>query len=406
MNLSQNVPSTGRSSNAIIWIVAAGIAIVVGGIVIASLQPLFFPTVGSAEAEQVDALFRFMLAIGGMIFLLVEGVLVYSILRFRAKPGDMSDGPPIQGNTTLEFVWTIIPAVIVLVLTVYSWSVWTNTHSIKPNEQTVGAVGARFAWTFNYVVDTASLPDGVTLDQLEPAIQDDVRDDGIQLSHPQLHTWVNQPVAVSMTTQDVNHAFWIPGMRVKQDLLAGRTTEVRFTPIEAGTYRIVCAELCGAGHGAMAGQIVNTRDEAGNPVQELQGAWLIVHPDEDTYMREFFEPEARAVLFPPEDPALLGRQILASGRYPCATCHVLEDLGWAGNLGPSLNGIGDRAETRVPGQSAEEYLYESIRLPYDYLVPGYGPLMPQFNDEPTEPNYMPEEDLNAIIAYLLTQRAG
>ncbi|MFN8529244.1 MAG: cytochrome c oxidase subunit II [Anaerolineae bacterium] len=406
MNLPKPVPSNGRSSSAIIWIVASGFAIVVGGIVIASLQPMFFPTVGSAEAQQVDALFRFMLAIGGMIFLLVEGVLVYSIVRYRVKPGDISDGPPIQGNSTLEFVWTIIPAIIVLVLVIYSWSVWSTTHTIHPNEQYVGVVGQRFAWTFNYQITEDNLPEGVTVDQLEPSIQADLLDGGITLSYPQLATWVNQPVALSMTTQDVNHALWIPAMRVKQDLLAGRTTELRFTPIEAGVYRIECAELCGAGHGAMAGHIVDTLDDTGAPVQELQGSWLVVYTDEATYLREFFEPEALKVLFPPADPALRGRQILASGAYPCQTCHTLSDLGWTGNIGPNLNGIGARAGNRIAGMSAEQYIHNSVRHPYDYLVPGYGALMPQFNETDDQPNYMPEDDLTAIIAYLLTQTSA
>ena len=393
MNLPKLAPNSGRSTNTMIWIIVAGAAILVGGIVIASLQPLFFPVVGSAEAQQVDALFQFMLAIGGMIFLLVEGLLLYSVIRFRAKPGDISDGPPIQGNTTLEFVWTVIPAVIVFVLTIYAWSVWTSTHSIKPNEQFVGAVGARFAWTFNYNLNPSNLPSGVDMSTLDEEVRANLEDgDGITLSYPQLATWVNQPVAVMLTTQDVNHAFWIPAMRVKQDLLAGRTTEVRFTPIEAGVYRIVCAELCGSGHGNMAGEIIGEGED-------------VVYPDEETYNREFFTPEANKVLYPPEDLAALGRQILQSGAYPCSTCHALTDLSWAGVLGPSLNGIADRAGTRIPGQSAPEYLHNSIRHPHDFLVPGYGPIMPVFNDEDSETNYMPDRDLDAIVAYLCTQTA-
>jgi cytochrome c oxidase subunit 2 len=400
MNLPKLAPNSGRSTNAMIWIAVAGVAIVIGGIVIASLQPMFFPVVASAEAEQVDALFRFMLAIGGMIFLLVEGLLLYSIIRFRARPGDISDGPPIQGNTTLEFIWTLIPAIIVFVLTIYAWSVWTDTHSIKRNERTVEAVGQRYAWAFNYELNTSNLPPDVTVEQLPPQIRVDLEDGGMQFSYPQLATWVGQPMAVSLRTEDVNHAFWIPAMRVKQDLLAGRTTTIRFTPTEAGVYRIVCAELCGSGHGAMAGEVLGEGEEA-----TLLGAWLVVYPDEETYMREFFNVEAFKRLFPPVDPVDLGRAILASNQYPCATCHVLDDLGWAGALGPSLNGIGDRAGTRVPGQTAYEYLYTSIRHPYDYLVPPYGPIMPQFNDEESETNYMPESDLQAIIAYLCDQTA-
>jgi cytochrome c oxidase subunit 2 len=398
MNLSTRSPGSAGSGISPIWVVAAGLAIIFGGLLIGSFAPALLPPQASAESRQIDELFRFMLVIGGSIFLLVEGMLIYSVIRFRAKPGDTEDGAPIHGNTTLEFVWTIIPAIIVTVIAIYSVSVWNSTHSIKPNEQTVGAVGARYAWTFNYTLDERSLPAGVTLDQLEPDIRAAVENGGLTLSSTQLHTWVNQPVAVRMNTQDVNHAFWIPGMRVKQDLLAGRTTEIRFTPIEPGVYRIVCAELCGSGHGNMAGSV----DVNGN----LVGAWLIVHESEDAYLSEFFEPLARAALFPPEDPVERGRMILASGVYPCASCHIVDDLGWNGAVGPNLNNIGNRAATRVAGETAEEYLRISIRMPGAYLVPGYNNLMPQFNAEPGQPNYMSDDDLDAIIAYLLTLKTS
>ena len=131
-----------------------------------------------------------------------------------------------------------------------------------------------------------------------------------------------------------------------------------------------------------------------------------MYEDEETYMREFYRPEAQNVLFPPEDPVALGRQILAAGSYPCASCHVLSDLGWQGNVGPNLDDIGNRAATRRGGFTAEEYLANSIRHPGEYVVPGYGNLMPQFNPDPALTNYMPDDHLNAIVAYLLTQQAG
>jgi cytochrome c oxidase subunit 2 len=379
-------------------VVVGGLAIIFGGLLIGTLTPSLLPPQGSAESQQVDELFRFMLVIGGAIFLLVQGMLVYSVIRFRAKPGDMTDAPPVHGNAMLELIWTIIPGIIVTIIAIYSVSVWNSTVSIKPNEQQVAATGARFAWTFTYTIDNDTMPAELDISTLPVDIQTRFAEGTLTFNATQLHTWVGQPVVVRMNTQDVNHAFWIPGMRVKQDLLAGRETELRFTPIEPGAYRIVCAELCGSGHGAMAGTV----DVNGG----LQGAWLIVHADEETYLREFYAPARDAVLFPPEDPALRGRAILAAGTYPCSACHVLDDLNWAGNVGPSLNNIGNRAADRVSGETAEEYLAHSMRMPAGYLVPGYNNLMPQFNAEPGQPNYMPEDDLNAIIAYLLTQQAG
>ena len=284
-----------------------------------------------------------------------------------------------------------------LVLTIYSYQVWTSTRAPQPNEQVMGVAGARFAWTFTYDLSEADLPAGVTVEQLpEPVQQRFAENGGVQLVANQLHTYVDQPVVLKMVTEDVIHSFWVPAMRIKQDLLPGRETEIRFTPIKPGVYRVVCAELCGSGHGDMAGQIVD-----GN----LQGAWVVVHEDEATYRSEFLEPEANAVLFPPEDPIQLGRQVLNSGRYPCATCHVLTDLNWTGNIGPSLDGVASRTQrlSASGAGSMEEYLHDSIRNPAAYLVPGFGNLMPQFNPSPDQPNYMPDDDLNAIVAYLLTQ---
>jgi cytochrome c oxidase subunit 2 len=385
------------------FIIVFGVIMIAGALALTLFVPSILPPPASTQAEQIDQLFTFLLFVGGAIFILVEGVLLVAIIRYRAKPGERGDGVPVHGNRTLEAVWTGIPAIIVTVLAVYSWVVWNNTHAVAANEQTVAVVGARYAWTFNYQISREDIPANLNYDLLKPEIQADLSDeDGvIRFSYPQLHTWVGQPVVVEMTAQDVNHAFWVPAMRVKQDVLVGRTTEVRFTPTQTGSFRIVCAELCGAGHGNMAGQL--------GLEGEMQGAWVIVHASEEDYLREFFEPEATTVLLPPEDPALVGRQILISGKYPCATCHVLDDLAWAGNVGPNLNGIGDRAVTRADqsGQAdAAAYLIHSIRQPGAWLVPGFGNLMPQFNPDEGQPNYMPDSDLNAIVAYLLTQTAA
>lgn len=385
-----------RGGTSLIWIIVAGLAIIVGGLLIATLTPYVLPTVGSAEARQVDDLFRFMLALGGMIFLLVQGAIAFSVIRFRARTNDLADGPPIQGNTTLEFVWTVIPAIIVVVLTIYAYSVFTSIRAEKPNEQTVEAIGQRFAWSFTYAVPADQLPAGVDPSRIPEDVRSVLDTEGqVTFSSPQLHTWVGQPVHVILQSEDVNHALWIPGMRVKQDVLPGRLTDVRFTPVEAGVYRIACAELCGSGHGDMAGQVTAN--------DELTGAWLIVHADEETFQREFFAPEAAAVLNPPEDPAVRGRALIQN--YPCAGCHRLSDLGWTGATGPSLDGISGRTQrlTATGAASMEAYIRDSIRNPAAYVVPGYNPLMPQFNDSPEEPNYMPEDQLEAIVAYLMTQ---
>jgi cytochrome c oxidase subunit 2 len=187
-----------------------------------------------------------------------------------------------------------------------------------------------------------------------------------------------------MEPRDVIHSFWVPAFRLKQDLIPGRITTVHVTPVQEGTFPIKCAELCGANHGMMVGQV-------------------IVHADEVAYNTWLVE-EMRKVIYPPADPVVRGRNILSSNVYPCYTCHVLDDLAefnWAGNVGPNLNGIADRAATSrasATGSTPAEYLYTAVHEPGAYLAPGYGNLMPQLN--------VPECDTWAIVAYLATQSAS
>ena len=387
MNSGKSQPTNNMT---VFWIIGAFIALIIGGVIIAQATPLLFPPQGSAESRQVDELFKFMLAIGGAIFLLVQGAIVYSVIRFRAKPGDRSDGANIHGNATLELVWTAIPAVIVLVLTVYSYQVWVSTREAKPNEQIVNGRGARFVWSFSYDVPASAVPDDVEVDKLPPNVQDAITNNStFPINSRELHTFVGQPIKMVLNTEDTIHAFWIPAMRMKQDVITGRTTEIRFTPVEAGTFPIVCAELCGGGHGEMRSQI-------------------IVHPDEADYLA-WFNQQVDAIVHPPDDPVLRGQQVLSSGQYPCSGCHTLTALGWQGITGPNLDGVGDRAATvrsAATGETPEEYIHRSLYHPTEFLVPGFGPLMPQFQpDDPGAPNFMPVDDNKAIVAYLCTQTA-
>lgn len=407
------------------------VIIALGGFALSRLSWVFLPEQASLQARNTDGLVELLLLLGGIVFTLVHVLLLYSMFKFRAKANDTSDGAHFHGNTTLEVVWTIIPAVVVAVLAVLSFDVWAR--NIQPQEQVnfvngesidVRAVGARYAWTFEYDTNVALLlEDGQTVAEGEQAPT-------VRFASSQLHTYVGQHVKLDMTTKDVIHSFWVPAMRVKQDLLPGRVAEIRFDPISTAggfpyrfnedgvrvalsqeeatltteeakakglgnrfaIYRVVCTELCGSGHGAMYAE-------------------LFVHENEEAYLANFFDRQVFAVLNPPDDPVLQGQQVLSSGAYPCANCHVLSTLdGWAGVTGPSLNGIGQRAGRRVGGQSAVEYLAASIVLPNEYIVPGYAAgQMPHFGFSDASPtgaasyNQMPERDLIAIIAYLCAQ---
>lgn len=378
------------STRTIFMIVAAGIVMIGGGLLIGQTMPSFFPPEASAQSQQIDSLFKILLVIGGAIFLLVQGLLLYSVIAFRAKPDDTTDAPHIHGNTTLEIVWTAIPAVIVTVLTILSYNVWVSIREEQPVEAVVNVVGARFNWAFTYTVPSDELPADTVVTELPQTIQDKLNQEGaVQVATNELHTYVGQSLKLEMETRDVIHSFWVPAFRMKQDLLPGRVTEIRFTPVEVPgntdypvRYPIRCAELCGGNHGAMV-------------------SWVVVHKDEAAYKSEFLNTEVTQVLHPPEDPVLRGSQLLESQQYPCFTCHVLSEFGWVGDVGPSLDSVADRAaaaRAQATGLSAAEYLLQSIHEPNVFLVPGYGPLMPNLN--------IPDDQAADIVAFLCTLSAS
>ncbi|MCA9913444.1 MAG: cytochrome c oxidase subunit II, partial [Anaerolineae bacterium] len=199
------------STRTIFMIVAAGIIMIGGGLLIGQTMPSFFPPEASAQSQQIDSLFKILLVIGGAIFLLVQGLLLYSVVAFRAKPDDTTDGPHIHGNTTLEIVWTAIPAVIVTVLTILSYNVWVSIREEQPVEAVVNVVGARFNWAFTYTVPTDELPADTVVSELPQTIQDKLNQDGaVQVATNELHTYVGQSLKLEMETRDVIHSFWVP----------------------------------------------------------------------------------------------------------------------------------------------------------------------------------------------------
>lgn len=405
---NQKNSHSGGAGIGIIPIVVLGIICVAGGAFLAIWLPgQVLPPQASAQAQNTDSLWQILMFIGGIVFFLVEGLLVYSIFRFKAKPNDTSDGPPIHGNTTLEVIWTLIPSVIVVVLSILSFIVWNTNISPASAENIVDgrsiglhARGARYAWTFTYTTNTplptesAQTTDEVVLvqdtgDDTEEAAEEPM----VTFSSNELHVYIGQNVHLEMNSNDVIHSFWIPAMRVKQDLLPGRTTEIRFTPIRVegeeypARYRLVCTELCGGGHGQMY-------------------SWVVVHESEEAYLNAFYNPQVDTVLNPPDDPVLLGSQRIET--YACSGCHALGDKDWAGNQGPSLDGLADRAADRASSAgvaNGAEYIIQSLRAPQDYIVPGYaGVNMPVHDNTDDGTNtYMSEDDLIGIVAYLCTQ---
>jgi cytochrome c oxidase subunit 2 len=171
-------------------------------------------------------------------------LLVYVIFKFRDQ-GDGRQPATFTGNHTLEIVWTLIPCVALLIVSLPTWFIldWMEVPpEHKKDRMSVRVVGKQFAWDYKYL---GQFKDPRAEEKQELAIGQFM---GIQ---EPLILMKGRTVQLHMTSDDVNHAWWIPAFGVKKDCIKGRETYAWFTPDTTGVYKGQCAELCGDGHGIM-----------------------------------------------------------------------------------------------------------------------------------------------------------
>jgi cytochrome c oxidase subunit II len=201
----------------------------------AIMVPINWNGQGAATAApKIDQLLNVMIVLSAFVFSLVMVMLVYALWKFKAKPGDESDGEPIHGNTRLEIAWTLIPTIIVLFAGGYSWKVLDDLEDPAPKNErvTVSVFSQQFAWSFAYP--------GKDYAWTEEA----------------LHVPVDRQIHFKMHALDVIHSFWVPEWRIKKDNVPGITTTAIVTPDKTGEYQLVCTELCGFGHSTMRANVV------------------------------------------------------------------------------------------------------------------------------------------------------
>lgn len=330
-----------------------GVLAVVAGLVMGLNNP-FLRNAASAEGARIDTLFSITLGMAAVVFVVVQGFLIYSIVRFSRQPGDESDGLPIRGHTNLEIFWTAIPAIVVVIIAILSYQVLADIERPQEDALVIEVKAFQYAWQFYYPTD--------------------------DVTSTEMHIPQDRQVLLRMRSNDVVHSFWVPEFRIKKDVMPDRVTETYITGTKAGTYPIVCTELCGAGHAIMRAQLVVQSDANFK-------AWIASQ-----------KTEAATIASGTPDPLARGRQLF--NQYGCNACHVLGDARAVGVLGPALNDIGARAGAMVPGQSAEEYMRLAIVKPNDYIAEGYpANLMPQ--------DYglrMPEQELAEMVNYLLEMK--
>jgi cytochrome c oxidase subunit 2 len=184
-------------------------------------------------APSTDALFRFLGCVAACIFNAVTIYIIYFAIVFR-RPKDAGPhhiGVQIHDAPALEFWWTVIPTILIVILAIFSVKIWDDLQNTQGDVLTVEAIGYQFGFQFRY-----------------PKLANPVSGD--------LHLPVNTPTTIHMTSRDVIHGFWLPEFRVKADMVPGLVTTFRITPLQVGTFRIVCSEFCGVLHGKMHGQVI------------------------------------------------------------------------------------------------------------------------------------------------------
>ena len=209
----------------------------------------------STFGREIDSLFYLIYYITAVTFILVTVLMVVFLILYRRKEGRRAVYS--HGNTTLEIIWTIVPAAILIVLSFMSVSTWAKVKRHAPDSDFELQVAAKqFNWEVVYPG-----PDG------KFNTEDDVKFDN------DLHVPVNKVVRVYLSSKDVIHSFFLPNLRLKQDAVPGRTILVWFEATKPGKYELPCAELCGFGHSGMKGWLyVHTPEEYAKWAGENLGA--------------------------------------------------------------------------------------------------------------------------------------
>jgi cytochrome c oxidase subunit 2 len=202
------------------------------------------PEQASTYAPQIDDMFHHIMWITGVVFVIVEAMLLIFLWKYRHREGRVATYT--HGNNRLEVIWTIIPALICVTLALLSRRMWEEIKEHMPQDAIhVQVTGEQFAWNFRYPGADGKF---------------NTPDDLVTLN--QLHFPVGKPVIVELTSKDVIHSFFLPEFRVKQDAVPGMKTHIWFEGTKVGHWEIACAELCGLGHYRMKGFVtVDTAED-------------------------------------------------------------------------------------------------------------------------------------------------
>lgn len=303
----------------------------------------YLPEPASDVAADVDWLHNWITDISVFFIVLICGTMVYFAVRYR-RTGKSSDEstPRIEGNNSLEMVWTAVPTIISVVIAYYGIVVFKDLRHVPENAMRIDVTGYQWGWKFNY--------------------------QNGKKTAKEIYVPVNQPTKLVMTSNDVIHSFFIPAMRVKKDVVPGQYSYVSFTPNKTGTYQVYCTEYCGTNHSNMMVQI--------HVVPEAEFArWV---------------EDKGPVLTPVE----IGKKVYVENG--CNACHSLNGQRIVGPSWLKLAGSERELESGETVVADEDYLRDSILYPAKQIVAGYGNLMASYE------GILDEDQIRGVIAFIQT----
>lgn len=301
------------------------------------------PEQASEWAARVDWLNNFITYVAIFCTLAITGVMLYFMIKYRRRSEDQPT-TYITHNATLETVWTVVPTLVCIFVFIYGFLYYEEMRTPPTNAIEVGVEGYQWGWNFEYSTGKRS---------------------SAELVIP-----LGKPVRLIMRSKDVNHSFFIPSMRVKEDVLASTYSYLWFTPTKAGEYPIFCTEYCGTQHSAMLATL------------------KVVQPE---VYEDFINDRAQEKLTPVE----LGKKLFS--QKGCVACHSIDG---SAKVCPTLQKLFGQEREFVDGSKtkADENYFESSMLnPNGQIVKGFQPnMMPSFKGQ------LSDEELAGLIAYLKT----
>lgn len=315
-------------------------------------------------ARKIDTLFVPVLWIAIAIFVIVEGLLVLLLVKYRHREGRDRMPPQVHGNTRLEIAWTIVPALILAGVAVPTVAtIWDLARKPTGNVLNVTVVGHQWWWEFQYT--DAQAPDGTLVRTANELV--------IPVDRPVYVTLAAQPEQMGGLGNAVIHSFWVPRLAGKQDVVPFRTNDLTLQADSPGTYLGQCAELCGLSHANMRFRVIAVEPNEFD-------SWLAGQQQDAATPTDALAKRGMDVFLNP----------LSSGLGACINCHSIQGTPAQATGGPSLTHFGSRGcFAGCIFENTPENVAAWLRDP---PAEKPGSLMPNY--------HLTDEEIDALVAYL------